>query len=121
MSLFLKKITAQEAYELGLVNEIVDPDLVMDTAKKWASEIFPNLHSSDSKNPLIGNKAVLVESDELDLEKTTEFRRILGINGFEPVFLAMLSLTEDEDELMGLAAGLGSLILENASLVNPIS
>ena len=82
--------------------------------KKWASEIFPNLHSSDSKNPLIGNKAVLVESDELDLEKTTEFRRILEINGFEPVFLAMLSLTEDEDELMGLAAGLGSLILENA-------
>tara|TARA_Y100000996_G_scaffold247248_1_gene194397 strand:- start:1022 stop:1801 length:780 start_codon:yes stop_codon:yes gene_type:complete len=35
-----KKITAQEAYELGLVNEIVDPDLVMDTAKKWASEIL---------------------------------------------------------------------------------
>ena len=35
-----KKITAQEAYELGLVNEIVDPNLVMDTAKKWASEIL---------------------------------------------------------------------------------
>ena len=35
-----KKITAREAYELGLVNEIVDPEMVMDTARKWASEIL---------------------------------------------------------------------------------
>ena len=79
--------------------------------KQWASEIFPNLHSCDFKNSNIGNKAVLVEIDELDLEKIIEFRRILEFKGFEPVFLAMLSLTEEEDELMGLAAGLGSLIL----------
>ncbi len=35
-----KKITATEAYELGLVNEVVDPDLVMNTAERWASEIL---------------------------------------------------------------------------------
>ena len=44
-------------------------------------------------------------------------------NGYEPVFLANLSLTEDEDELMGLAANLGGLILQNAlqGLIVPTS
>jgi (E)-4-hydroxy-3-methylbut-2-enyl-diphosphate synthase len=82
--------------------------------KKWESKIFPNLHSFDSRNPNTRNKAVLVESDELDIDRIHEFRVISDTNGFKPIFLVKLALTEDEDELMGLAANLGTLILENA-------
>ena len=81
--------------------------------KKWESEIFPNLHSFDSRNPITGNKVILVESDELDIDRIHKFIKISDTNGFEPVFLVKLSLTKDEDELMGLAANLGVLILEN--------
>ena len=81
--------------------------------KKWESEIFPNLHSFDSRNPITGNKVILVESDELDIDRIHKFKKISDTNRFEPVFLVKLSLTKDEDELMGLAANLGVLILEN--------
>ena len=81
--------------------------------KKWESEIFPNLHSFDSRNPITGNKVILVESDELDIDRIHKFIKISDTNRFEPVFLVKLSLTKDEDELMGLAANLGVLILEN--------
>ena len=82
--------------------------------KQWESEIFPNLHPFDSRNPNTCNKAVLVESDELDIDRILEFREISDTNGLKPVFLVKLALTEDGDELMGLAASLGTLILENA-------
>ncbi|MDG2199154.1 MAG: (E)-4-hydroxy-3-methylbut-2-enyl-diphosphate synthase [SAR324 cluster bacterium] len=81
--------------------------------KKWESEIFPNLHSFDSRNPNTGNKVILVESDEMDIDGIHKFIKISDTNGFDPVFLVKLSLTENEDELMGLAANLGALILEN--------
>ncbi|MAA69619.1 MAG: 4-hydroxy-3-methylbut-2-en-1-yl diphosphate synthase [Deltaproteobacteria bacterium] len=81
--------------------------------KEWESEIFPNLHSFDSRNPITGNKVILVESDELDIDRIHKYIKISDTNGFEPVFLVKLSLTKDEDELMGLAANLGVLILEN--------
>ncbi len=82
--------------------------------KQWESEIFPNLHSFNSISPNTHNKVVLVESDELDIDRIREFREISDTNGLKPVFLVKLALTEDEDELMGLAANLGTLILENA-------
>ncbi len=82
--------------------------------KKWESEILPNLYSFDSRNPNTRNKAILVESDELNIDRIREFREISDTNGLKPVFLVKLALTEDEDELMGLAANLGTLILENA-------
>ena len=82
--------------------------------KEWESEIFPNLHSFDSRNPITGNKVILVESDELDIDRIHKYIKISDTNRFEPVFLVKLSLTKDEDELMGLAANLGVLILENA-------
>ena len=82
--------------------------------KQWESEILPNLHSFDSRNPNTRNKAILVESDELNIDRIREFREILVTKGLKPVFLVKLTLTEDEDELMGLAANLGTLILENA-------
>ena len=81
--------------------------------KEWESEIFPNLHSFDSRNPITGNKVILVESDELDIDRIHKYIKISDTNRFEPVFLVKLSLTKDEDELMGLAANLGVLILEN--------
>ena len=82
--------------------------------KQWESEILPNLHSFDSRNPNTRNKAILVESDELNIDRIREFREISVTKGLKPVFLVKLALTEDEDELMGLAANLGTLILENA-------
>tara|TARA_E500000075_G_scaffold132612_1_gene145050 strand:- start:203 stop:1885 length:1683 start_codon:yes stop_codon:yes gene_type:complete len=82
--------------------------------KQWESEILPNLHSFDSRNPNTRNKAILVESDELNIDRIREFREISVTKGLKPVFLVKLTLTEDEDELMGLAANLGTLILENA-------
>ena len=82
--------------------------------KQWESEILPNLHSFDSRNPNTRNKAILVESDELNTDRIREFREISVTKGLKPVFLVKLALTEDEDELMGLAANLGTLILENA-------
>ena len=82
--------------------------------KQWESEILPNLQSFDSRNPNTRNKAILVESDELNIDRIREFREISVTKGLKPVFLVKLTLTEDEDELMGLAANLGTLILENA-------
>jgi (E)-4-hydroxy-3-methylbut-2-enyl-diphosphate synthase len=82
--------------------------------KQWESEILPNLHPFDSRNPNTRNKAILVESDELNIDRIREFREISVTKGLKPVFLVKLTLTEDEDELMGLAANLGTLILENA-------
>ena len=82
--------------------------------KQWESEILPNLQSFDSRNPNTRNKAILVESDELNIDRIREFREISVTKGLKPVFLVKLALTEDEDELMGLAANLGTLILENA-------
>jgi len=82
--------------------------------KKWESEILPNLYSFDSRNPNTCNQAILLESDELNIDRIREFREISDTNGLKPVFLVKLALTEDEDELMGLAANLGTLILENA-------
>ena len=82
--------------------------------KQWESEILPNLHSFDSRNPNTRNNAILVESDELNIDRIREFREISVTKGLKPVFLVKLALTEDEDELMGLAANLGTLILENA-------
>ena len=82
--------------------------------KQWESEILPNLHPFDSRNPNTRNKAILVESDELNIDRIREFREISVTKGLKPVFLVKLALTEDEDELMGLAANLGTLILENA-------
>ena len=82
--------------------------------KQWESEILPNLQSFDSRNPNNRNKAILVESDELNIDRIREFREISVTKGLKPVFLVKLTLTEDEDELMGLAANLGTLILENA-------
>ena len=82
--------------------------------KQWKSEILPNLQSFDSRNPNTRNKAILVESDELNIDRIREFREISVTKGLKPVFLVKLTLTEDEDELMGLAANLGTLILENA-------
>jgi (E)-4-hydroxy-3-methylbut-2-enyl-diphosphate synthase len=82
--------------------------------QKWESEIFPQLYSFDSIAPNTLNKAILVESGELDIDRIHEFRKISDTNGLEPVLLVILSLTEDEDELMGLAANLGALILEKS-------
>ena len=113
------KLGGEAPFRLMGISDFVMDDLPSEPfdkvwdRKQWASEIFPNLYPCDFKNSIIGNKAVLIKSDELDLQKIIEFRRVLEIKGFEPVFLAMLSLTEEEDELMGLAAGLGSLILMN--------
>ena len=113
------KLGGEAPFRLMGISDFVMEDLPSEPfdkvwdRKQWASEIFPNLYPCDFKNSIIGNKAVLIKSDELDLQKIIEFRRVLEIKGFEPVFLAMLSLTEEEDELMGLAAGLGSLILMN--------
>ena len=113
------KLGGEAPFRLMGISDFVMDDLPSEPfdkvwdRKQWASEILPNLYPCDFKNSIIGNKAVLIKSDELDLQKIIEFRRVLEIKGFEPVFLAMLSLTEEEDELMGLAAGLGSLILMN--------
>ena len=113
------KLGGEAPFRLMGISDFVMEDLPSEPfdkvwdRKQWASEILPNLYPCDFKNSIIGNKAVLIKSDELDLQKIIEFRRVLEIKGFEPVFLAMLSLTEEEDELMGLAAGLGSLILMN--------
>lgn len=40
MMLTARRISAQEGYELGLVNEVVAPDDLMPTAKKWAADIL---------------------------------------------------------------------------------
>ena len=40
MMLTAKRISAQEAYDLGLVNEIVPLSEVVPTAEKWANEIL---------------------------------------------------------------------------------
>ena len=40
MLLTAKRISATEAYELGLVNEVVPLDKLMATAERWASEIL---------------------------------------------------------------------------------
>ncbi|MEK9563712.1 MAG: (E)-4-hydroxy-3-methylbut-2-enyl-diphosphate synthase, partial [Deltaproteobacteria bacterium] len=76
--------------------------------KKWESEILPNLYSFDSRNPNTRNQAILVESEELNIDRIRKFREISDTNGLKPVFLVKLALTEDEDELMGLAANLGT-------------
>jgi crotonobetainyl-CoA hydratase len=40
MMLTARRISAQEAYDLGLVNEIVPLSEVVPTAEKWANEIL---------------------------------------------------------------------------------
>ena len=82
--------------------------------KQWESEILPKFHAFASFSQGIGNKVVLVDSDELDIDKIREFWKISATNRYELVFVVNVSLTKDEDELMGLAANLGGLILENA-------
>ena len=52
--------------------------------------------------------------DDADIDKIREFRKISATNRYEPVFVVNVSLTKGEDDLMGLAANLGGLILENA-------
>ena len=40
MMLTAKRISAQDAYDLGLVNEVVSLSNLMSTAEKWASDIL---------------------------------------------------------------------------------
>ena len=40
MMLASRRVTAEEARGLGLVNEVVPQDRLMDTARKWADEIL---------------------------------------------------------------------------------
>ncbi len=82
--------------------------------KHWESEILPRFHSFASCSQDISNRLVLVDSDELDIDKIREFRKISATKRYDPIFVVIVSLTKDEDELMGLAANLGGLILENA-------
>ena len=63
-----KQIDAQEAYRIGLVNEVVPRDQLMPTAKKWAETICEAgpLQVRAAKEGLIrGYDLTLEESDQL--------------------------------------------------------
>jgi (E)-4-hydroxy-3-methylbut-2-enyl-diphosphate synthase len=80
--------------------------------QQWAREILPKVHRLNCENPGTQNQLVLLEDDELDLEKVRDFWQISDVKDRKPVLLAMTPLTENEEELMGSAAVLGSLIIE---------
>lgn len=91
-----RPIDAQEAYRIGLVNEVVPPDKVMESAMKWAkriSEVSPLAVQAVKEAMVRGSNMTL--DDGLRLEDTLE-NYLLGTEDFEEGTKAFLEKRKPE-------------------------